>query len=747
LSLASLTRTDFRTELGVLPLWHVDGSLAGERPAIIAVTGAFAGADTMTKLPQVMGEACDCFVMHLPGNHAPTLREVGVRPYARALEAVIGQAFAARPVILVGVSIGALVALAVRASSVRRVVAVEPPLVMGKLWPMLDPLADKVAAAPGDADLAAFAEAVFGVGRTARREITYFDLFDGLDVPVEVVVGDRPLMPRRAEPTYPSFVDEAERAWLARRPTVVLHVAPGAGHNVPFQAPLFLKAILAEAVAALGRVPPLSQSDLALLGRAPLDADRVLYVGAAQGAFAAAYRRRNPQVRLEVADAIASAPPGPFDLVLAESFRAEEAGALDRLCAPGGAVLACASPAAAAALDRPPFSLVRLTPPAPDAEAFDDRRVDLWPALRAAPDQNAPALLALARKAEPVPPLFLRSASYAPRLMDVRTRLPAEGLRRDPQLSVALCGTSFPVDDLDPSAPKVLVLQRPGLTGAEAWRAGMAQVVRRGWVTVMELDDHPDLISQVTGRTVTQETWDRLGYVHAVQTSTPELAEAFRPYNAEVKVFANCAFELEPMPAAPTPRRIFYGAVTRGPFAVAVARSLGAVADAFPEVEWVVIGDRGVFEALPAAKKRFVDYQSYRDYLALMGDCAISLSPVEARPLQETKSDLKFVEAAARGVVTVGSPALYARTVRHGDTGLLAPRLEDWAPMLTGLLADEPARLAMARRAWKYVREARMFAGQVAERRAWFQDLWARRDPLTEDLISRLPGLRDALGR
>ena len=192
---------------------------------------------------------------------------------------------------------------------------------------------------------------------------------------------------------------------------------------------------------------------------------------------------------------------------------------------------------------------------------------------------------------------------------------------------------------------------------------------------------------------------------------------------------------------------MFYGAVTRGGFAVEVARSLAPAAESFPDCEWVVIGDRAVFEALPAARKRFVEYVSYDEYLRLMGTCSVSLSPIEGRPHQETKSDVKFVEAASRGVVTLASPTIYAGTIRHRDTGLIAERVEDWAPLLSEALGDEAFRLGMAQRAWSYVREQRMFAGQVAERRRWYQELWARRAELDEALMARLPGLRAALGR
>jgi hypothetical protein len=49
----------------------------------------------------------------------------------------------------------------------------------------------------------------------------------------------------------------------------------------------------------------------------------------------------------------------------------------------------------------------------------------------------------------------------------------------------------------------------------------------------------------------------------------------------------------------------------------------------------------------------------------------------------------------------------------------------------------------MARRAWAYVRDERMFADQVALRRDWYLDLWSRRDALNAALLARMPGLRE----
>jgi pimeloyl-ACP methyl ester carboxylesterase len=739
-----MTRTDFRTQLGVVPLWHAAGARESRKPVMLTVTGAFAHPDTMTKLQAVVGPVCDCFLMHLPGNHAPMLKEATVAAFARALSEVIAREFAHRDVVLHGVSIGALTALAVRAAPVRRVVAVEPPLVASKLWPMLGPLQAKLRAASGDADMAAFVKGVFGVSANSVEERRYLDIFEGLDVPVDVVVGDRPLYPERREETYPSFVDEPERAWLKTLPGVTLHVGPNAGHNVPFQAPLFLKTILVDAMESLAAV--LTPADRALLARAPLTGERVMLAGPRASALAAEYRRRNPTAEIATALSLASAT-GTFDLVVAGELSAEDAPRAAALLEKGGVVAALAPAARLQDLARPPLQVVRAHRAIAGEDLFDDYGTDLWPGVRDGGQAQEGELVVVARRGPTAPSLLVQMAAFAPRLMDIRTRLPAHGLRTDPELIVAYSRAPFGLVACPPEIPKVLVVQRPAITNMDGWRVSLATSIRDDWVVIMEFDDHPDLVLEVVGRKPEEIDWLRFGFTHAVQTSTPQLAQAFGQYNPEVKVFANAAFTLEPFPEGPAPRRVFYGAVSRGPFAAQVAASLGPVTAEFPEVEYLVIGDRAVFDALPTDRKVFHDFVPFDEYLRLMGTCAVSLSPIEGRRHQETKSDAKFLDASARGVLTLASPTIYAATIRHGETGLIAERVEDWAPLLAQALRDEPARRAMARNAWDYVRTERMFAQQVPERRRWYRDLWARRAELTEGVIRRVPGLAEELGR
>jgi len=179
-----------------------------------------------------------------------------------------------------------------------------------------------------------------------------------------------------------------------------------------------------------------------------------------------------------------------------------------------------------------------------------------------------------------------------------------------------------------------------------------------------------------------------------------------------------------------------------GAYAVEVARSLRPVVEEFPDVEFVVIGDRAVHDALPTQNKVLHPYLSYEGYLAEMSRCAVSLSPVAPRALWATKSDAKFLDAARAGVLTIGSPVCYDRVIRHGVNGLLASELGDWAELLAGALRDPAAQRRMAQAAWEDVRRERMFAYQARSRIDWYWSLWARREELRAALFERVPALR-----
>ena len=93
MSLEGLEKTVIGTALGPIPLWAPPGSLQGERPVVLTITGSWAKHDTMSLTPKIVGPwGWDAVLMHLPGNDTPELAETSVAAWARAVEELLEQA-------------------------------------------------------------------------------------------------------------------------------------------------------------------------------------------------------------------------------------------------------------------------------------------------------------------------------------------------------------------------------------------------------------------------------------------------------------------------------------------------------------------------------------------------------------------------------------------------------------------------------------------------------------------------------
>jgi hypothetical protein len=721
---------EVRTRLGVVRLRMDPREPDRTRPVLFAIPGILSTEADIATLGANLGMAADLCIMGLPIARDTGLSSCAIGDLCAMVGELLEAQFADRAVILMGVSSGAVIALGVRAGNLVRVVALEPPLLTAGLWPVIDPLSEHLRTSP-DPAREAFTAETFGVSRAGLTPRDHRWVLSGLSVPVDVVLGETPLQPQRELPRFPSLVDTAERRLLAMTPNVRLHIASGAGHNVLGQQMRAVHAVVLEACRrAAARLPATRlRVDEPLLEATPLTARRVLHWGPDGAAFAEAFARLNPLCETQVlgeservspasspVDAVVLARPAPEALLplFADALR------------PNGHLIARWAPEAAeGALATCGLAL---------REPVDDAGTGVLRAQKVGPG------------APPRPAMFVLNVAYASAMMDIRTRLPAQGLRSDPELRLAYEAPPFALPPLAFEAPKMVLLQRPAELKVEVWRPFLARLIREGWLAVMEYDDYPPLIAEVLGQPSSPDDLLRFGFVHAVQTATPALVEAFRTYNAETELFPNAVFDLAPYPGAPRRPRVFYGGVLRGGYAVEVARSLAPAFQRRPEAEVVVVGDRAVFEALPTERKIFHDYMSFEAYLEEMARCAVSLSPIEALPWRDTKSDAKFLDAARAGVLTIASPTIYERVIRHGENGLLARDLADWAPLLELALTDHAMRERLARNAWDDVRRTRMFANQVAQRRDWYLDLWNRRAQLNEALIARVPGLREAVG-
>lgn len=734
MALKDLTAEDVTTRWGRVRLSTTNQGREANRPVVFAIPGVLSANEPLVNMGEGLGLLADFCLMQLPSFAGAAVSSCAIPDLSALVAEVIETRFAGRQVVLLGVSTGAVIALGVRASNLARVVAVEPPLVTEGLWPLVEPLRELLRSSR-DATTATFVLEAFGVSETGLVARDYRSVLDGLAAPVDVIVGDAPLNPQRELERFPSLVDEAERWRLAATPGVRMHLARDAGHNVVGHAVRTVYDVLREACrrAAARLSAERLRLDEPLLEATPLTARRVLHWGADGAVFARAVQAANPLSEIVILgdDADADLPPeagGGFEaVVLAGPAPPALLGRLAAALQPGGHLIA--RWAAAPDVLRHELAPHGLVP----REAVDDGGTGVVRAQKT-PKGEAPR-----------PAMHVLAVPYASLLMDIRTRLPATGLGSDPELQVAYVTPPLALPTFGYDLPKVLVVQRPAELRLEAWRGLLADAIAKGWLLVIEYDDYPPLVAEVLGQPVEPDAMLRFSYVHAVQTASPPLVEAFRPYNPETVLFPNAVFDLRPYPQQPRLRRVFYGGVLRGRYAVEVASSLGPAIQRCPDTEFVVIGDREFFDALPTRAKEFHGYLNYEAYLDLMSGCAISLSPIEALPHRDTKSDAKFLDASSAGLLTIASPTIYDRVIEHGVNGFLAPQVADWAPLLEQALTDEPLRDRMARNAWDYVRRERMFANQVALRRDWYRDLWARRRDLNEAVMDRVPGLRAML--
>ncbi len=224
----------FRTAGGDIWLWGEAGDLRANQPVVLFINGAFSIERPRSfELPDLLPSA-SVMNAHLPGNHCPWLTSHSVDAFAAAYSDALDQI--GRPCIVIGASIGALVALSIRSEWVRGLVILEPPLQTGKLWCLVDSFRSKLAASPGDLDLKAFLWNVFGISDIVHENRDYRPLLETLSVPGWAAFGGVPLLPPRATPSLPSLVDEPERVLMRANSLLKTEVVPTVGHNVPGQA-------------------------------------------------------------------------------------------------------------------------------------------------------------------------------------------------------------------------------------------------------------------------------------------------------------------------------------------------------------------------------------------------------------------------------------------------------------------------------------------------------------------------------
>ena len=204
--------------------------------------------------------------------------------------------------------------------------------------------------------------------------------------------------------------------------------------------------------------------------------------------------------------------------------------------------------------------------------------------------------------------------------------------------------------------------------------------------------------------------------VHAAQTadlvtvSTEPLAEVMREYAANVAVLPNhipgWVLDL-PAPAGERPAVGWHGGASHGTDIRLIGRPVREFLNRHPGWDAVMIG-ADYRTAVRHERCGYVPWVHVTDapeafYTAI--DWDIGLAPLQLNVFNRSKSHIKALEYAARGIPVIASDAEpYNRFVLHGVTGFLVRQDHEWLKYLEELAGDEGLRRSMGAKAKEQAR-------------------------------------------
>jgi glycosyltransferase involved in cell wall biosynthesis len=236
--------------------------------------------------------------------------------------------------------------------------------------------------------------------------------------------------------------------------------------------------------------------------------------------------------------------------------------------------------------------------------------------------------------------------------------------------------------------------------------------------------DSPDFEDAVRARQYRAEMLlqrSMLERCEAVLTSTAFLAQQAAALGKNSLVLRN-AFSLEMLASSENARKntirqservvIGYasGTHTHNKDLAQIARPLQAVLRRFPHAELWMIGPMDIPVELREVGDRVkrLAFVPWRQLPGLLARLDINLAPlVETNPFNQSKSEIKYMEAALVGVPTIASRTdAYVFAIQSLSNGMLASTEAEWEDCLVRLVESEYLRLALGTAAFERVRSA-----------------------------------------
>lgn len=111
------------------------------------------------------------------------------------------------------------------------------------------------------------------------------------------------------------------------------------------------------------------------------------------------------------------------------------------------------------------------------------------------------------------------------------------------------------------------------------------------------------------------------------------------------------------------------------------------------------------FDGLESQIER-IEFCKYPEYLRYLSECDISIAPLENYIFNESKSNIKYLEASIVRVVSICSPlSAFTSVIESNHNGLIARNSDEWYELFRNLVSNDNLRSKLADAAYSFVLE------------------------------------------
>lgn len=203
--------------------------------------------------------------------------------------------------------------------------------------------------------------------------------------------------------------------------------------------------------------------------------------------------------------------------------------------------------------------------------------------------------------------------------------------------------------------------------------------------------------------------------------STPGLAKAMQDAGVEDVVIIENALDTQTMVTADSINNAAPGAAKLDEFVRIVygsgtnthnidfeeaAPAIGEILTKYPQVKFRVIGQLDLPDYLSKHTDQieFFPTCTYEEYLALLSECDISIAPLENYIFNDSKSNIKYIEASSLHIPSVCSPrSAFVQAVTHGENGYLCESESEWIEAFSALIESKERRQEIGEKAYNNV--------------------------------------------